>query len=924
MKKNTLTVGLLAFLATSALGQAKLTGIETNKVGDGLQIVIKGEGLSNPRTIRVNHNTSYIVEFDAHLAGKAGSQRIGHADVKSVQYVWYKSKPPIVRVHFRVSPTAEPVLTQTNGVWTVSFGAAAALAVPNLAGTDQTVPVKDLHQADRDLMAEAEKLLTGNVTATPSQPSEPTTVPVQGPIVPVKAAIETKEPATMVLPDPFVGAKGAVTSQDTTAQAAVKAPKPAPAAGPGNEDKGAPQRFNQNVSLDFVGTDIVQILKALSIQAGVNIITSPDVSPTDKPVKLTISLSNIDLESALSYVTAMGGLRYARIGNTFVVTPSASFSSAMRQIMERSSENYRTKVVNLVSGEAEKIKEATVKAIPQDGRNGYYEIIVPGQNDVTQPSGAGQAQPQNGKTGEGQVDPQANGQEPPQGGESIPSVAPKMNGRAFYLMIVGDPNRLSAVEDYVRKLDIEIAASFSLSRSNSTGTVAIPIQSGQTQKIKSMIEKLLMGNPRASDYSITETSVKELAVGEESTKFLLMIGPDQELSTLKSFAVALDRELCKPLGIKYIDDVADMVKDYEVVELKYLEPIIAAQDLKGRFKDLWVTVVPDNVTPGLLGEGESKKEEAPTDAGNGQNGAPQKAGDESKLKKIIGREPMRLILRGTRNSIEEAKLYLAKVDIAPRQIALEMRVMELSKEDALKLGIDWSLSLGKSGVITGSNGLGGGALSGHVKVGSANFTAQLDSIANNRNLIARPNALVSDGRQTKLFVGDTVRYVKSIQSSQNGVTVVTDEIQVGSQFDIKARVGDQGAIALDLTQNFTLLTGFLDVPNGGKLPQTSDRMSSMFVNMKSGETIAIGGLILDQDIKNYSGIPWLKDLPIIGRLFGKTSNSRVRTEIVFFLTAVEVTDQNRPTAASPRTASERSPDPLGDYKKSMGNGNGKG
>ena len=53
--------------------------------------------------------------------------------------------------------------------------------------------------------------------------------------------------------------------------------------------------------------------------------------------------------------------------------------------------------------------------------------------------------------------------------------------------------------------------------------------------------------------------------------------------------------------------------------------------------------------------------------------------------------PMRLILRGSKAQIEDGLKYLTKVDVAPKQIAIEMRVMELSKEDAMNLGIDWSI-----------------------------------------------------------------------------------------------------------------------------------------------------------------------------------------------------------------------------------------
>lgn len=905
--KNTLSVGLLALLATSVLGQAKLTGFETAKVGDGLQVVIQGQGLTNPKVTRVMGNTSYIVEFNANLIGKHQYQKIGYAGVQFVQCGWYKAKPPIVRVHVKTNGQASPTLTQLNGNWIISVGTLPVTlsTTPNPINTTATiVPVKKLTTDDQDAMARAERELQQPTSTTPTIPA--TTIAPSATITAPKTIVTGSADAKTIEKLPFVTSKGTAASLsedfEPKTQQSIQTPRMRPLTG------GA-RVTQQKVSLDFVGTDIVQIIKALSIQAGVNIVSSPDVSPTDKPVKLTISLSNVELESALSYVTAMASLRYARIGDTYVVAPVNSFSRTMRQIMERNSDSYQTRVVNLMSGEAEKIREATLKAMPPDGRNGFYEIIVPGVNDVTMSDpmpaigGEGKVEGgQEGQPGNGQTKPQDQGMTST-GGSKV---------RAYYLLVVGEPTRLASVEDYIRELDVKVAASFSLSRAQSTGTVAIPIQSGQTEKIKSMIEKLLAGNPRAGDYSITESSVKELEQGEQATKFLLMIGPDSELATLKSFAIALDRELCRPLGIDYAEDVQTLVKDYEIVELSYLEPVIAAQDLKGRFKDLWVTVVPDNVTPGLKGEQETKKDEAPTDP-NAAGGAAQEK-SESKLKKEIGREPMRLILRGSKTTIAEAKRYLALVDIAPRQIALEMRVMDISKEDALSFGLDWSLGLGGTGLVSFKNAPGSAnTVTGNI--GSLGVTAALDSISNNRNLIARPNALVTDGREAHLFVGDTIRYIKQIQSTQQGITVITDEINVGSQFDIKARIGDKGSIALDLGQKFTLLTSFTDIPGGGKLPQTSDRSSNMFVNMKSGETIAIGGLILETDFKNYSGIPILKDLPIIGRLFGKTNNSKNRTEIVFFLTAVEVSGGNRADAASPRRSERLSPDPIGEYKK---------
>jgi hypothetical protein len=85
--------------------------------------------------------------------------------------------------------------------------------------------------------------------------------------------------------------------------------------------------FNSTVQvdLDFVNTDIVQILKALALQANVNIVTSPDVSG-----KITVTLDSVSVKDALDIVTALGGVRYAKVGNTFVVTSNSRFSDTIQ------------------------------------------------------------------------------------------------------------------------------------------------------------------------------------------------------------------------------------------------------------------------------------------------------------------------------------------------------------------------------------------------------------------------------------------------------------------------------------------------------------------------------------------------------------------------------------------------------------------
>lgn len=963
MKKSMLTYGaVLATVLGSSLsfGNASLTKVEANTLGPGVEVVLRGEGLTNPRTSRVLRGTSFIVEFDANLTGNPARTPFTTGGVKFVEYGWYTNRPPRVRVHVKVANDQIPVrLDVEKGVYYIRVSlptdpaALQALRGPLAAPNPALVLDKIIDPVDLDRQPFGSLVgdLTTPVTVPTTDPTQPAAKPEEKPVKPeekpadksaepvkpeVKPEVKPVEkPVEPVKPEEKPSEKP-VEPVLPPAQPVRQTPPPAAPArtAPPVRSGGSTTTANRNsnpspaamqklVSLDFVDADVVQILKALAMQANVNIIASPDISSREKPLNLTLSLTNVTLEDSLGFITAMSGLRYARVGNTFVVTPADKLNGAMRQILERSN-NYETRVVNLLSGEARQIRDATIKAYPQDGRDGYYEIMVPDAQAPAAPN-TDSGQP-NGQTG----GPATGGaaQAAPQQGAAAAAAAANP-GRVYYVMLMGDANRLDEIEAYVKELDNRIARSFSFARTDDMGTAVVPIQSGEPDRIKVMLERLLADNPRRSEYSVSQSSLKELGEGEQATQVLLMIGPKEDLERLRSFAMMLDEELCRAVGISYASSQQDLVREYAVLELKYIEPSIAAFDLKNRVRGLHVTVVPDAVTPGLTGEAEEKKANDPASAeraggagGEGQQGGGTKR--EAELKRQIGREPMRLVVRGTRDQINEARAYLSLVDVAPKQVALELRVLELSREDALRLGLDWSLLTGgRVSQIRFNQNSGAaadvpGAISGSYRFnqGSTNFVGQLDQLAGSNRLIARPNALVSDGRMTRLFVGDTVRYIKQIQASQNGTTVTTDELEVGALFDIKARVGDQGSIALDLEQNFSILTAFTPVPGGGQLPQTSDRRTSMFVNMKSGETIAIGGLILDQDRKTVTGIPVLKDLPIIGRLFfSRTESVRERTEIVFFLTAKVVDETNRDSAASPRLNEQAAPKPLDDYRR---------
>lgn len=737
-------------MGSLAHGEGQVENVFSSSIAGRTEVVIEGKALGRPRLTRMLGGKLVAVEFRAGLTGRSRTMAVNAKGLKSVRVAWRSAKPKIVRVDLRVDKDAPmPSLVQDARGWRVAFG------TTTLA---QHAPAKP-----------AATLKTGVQVA-----EEVPLVPglVAGRRTPIDIDID-KIPL-----DKFPSA-GTYTfpKMDTV--------KPLPAAPP------MPRPEDIRVTLDFVNTDIVQILKALALQAGVNVVTAPEVKGT-----LTVSLHDVSVEDALKLVTSLAAIDYRRVNDTYIVATNERMDAVRRQ----------------VTGESAPVEEARISDVYMVRGGKAHDLVtaVAGKDKTT----------------------------------------------------IGN-----------------------------VGLISTPTSSASSQAI-------------------------------------VLHGPAAEVTRVKSIFEQLDKQ-------------GSEGETYEVYEVRYVNPSALREDLIVAVPGLRATVAPASavnpqvytstkrITDASLVAGDLQRvgvgsEDSKGAASGGAGTVSTNASADAKAREdvrdvrnarglmqpfssfeAVG-EPMRLVLRGTPEQIKAAKEYASKVDLAPKQVALELRVMELNQEDALKLGIDWSI-LRSSGTVRSLRSNQGSEATtltpGTITAaftGGLSLLAQLDEIASKRNVIARPNLLAIDGRESELFVGDVVRYVKSIQATQNGVTVIVDEERVGVRLAVFPRVGADGAISLDMRPVLSYLRGFTPVPGGGQIPQTSERMTQATTVIKSGETIALGGLILDQDRKDVRGIPFLKDLPIIGQLFRRTDNGKQRTEVVFFLTAKEVNADTRADAARPK------------------------
>ncbi|MFI5384914.1 MAG: hypothetical protein ACHQ50_02230 [Fimbriimonadales bacterium] len=681
------------------------------------------------------------------------------------------------------------------------------------------------------------------------------------------------------------------------------------------------------VTLNFVDTDIVQILKALAMQANVNVAMGPDVAG-----KVTINLDSVPVDEAMQMVTTLGGVRFAYINNTYVVASPSKFGDMVTNLSNRTDSPSETRVVPLYSREGNQVKVAIMKMVPPSTVDGKYELVLPSEKlSVTQ----GQVMASSQAAGPG--GPGAGGPAAAGGNASASSItqttdnaAGKDSGKKDdYVVLIGTPGRMESVEMAIKSLDAQICSTLGIKVGTSQAIVR------RSYQPKGVLAEDLVKSLLGTDKSYNDVQLVATPGASISTQTIVLSGREADVDRVIGVLADIDRS----------QDSADTV--WEVVGLRYIRPNFAKVQVMQNVPGINAQYLPPPIDPNV---GTSLTESAnPGGGGSGSGGAAAGSGASAQsggsggpstggsagsggsagggggssfggaastsaqvqISDKSNSVPMKLLLRGTKDQIDAAKRYLAMVDLAPKQVAIELRVMEISREEALKVGLDWSVLTGGTlqSIRMNQNFSGDPSVTGNSSVGlkfpgggTLSVLGALDQLSNKTNVLARPSILANDGVPTDMFVGDEVRYIKSIQSTQQGVTVETDEIDVGVDFKVTARVGDDSNIAVDLQPTLKVLESFTSVPGGGNLPQTSRRSASSQVSIKSGETIAIGGLIQDQDRKSKSGIPFLRDIPIIGYLFSRTNNDKIRTEVVFFVTVKEVTPGNRQGAANPNQA----------------------
>jgi general secretion pathway protein D len=257
---------------------------------------------------------------------------------------------------------------------------------------------------------------------------------------------------------------------------------------------------------------------------------------------------------------------------------------------------------------------------------------------------------------------------------------------------------------------------------------------------------------------------------------------------------------------------------------------------------------------------------------------------------------------------------IRSLDVVPLQVMIEATIAEVTLNNTLQYGVQWFLSHASNKFELTAPPAGGGTATGigtaadvlpsfpgfNYVLGGGQGKLVLSALSEvtHVDVVSAPHLVVLDHQTAYLQVGDEVPTVtaSAISTLTSNAPIVNSVQYIGTGviLQVTPRVNNSGLVSLDIDQSVSDVT--TTTSSTIDSPTISQRRINTTVTVQDGETVALGGLITDNRTVDHSGIPVLKDIPVLD--FSQSSNTKARTELLVLLTPRILRDQHDATAAT--------------------------
>lgn len=283
---------------------------------------------------------------------------------------------------------------------------------------------------------------------------------------------------------------------------------------------------------------------------------------------------------------------------------------------------------------------------------------------------------------------------------------------------------------------------------------------------------------------------------------------------------------------------------------------------------------------------------------------------------IVNKESGIMIVRATQKQHNIIQRFIDGVlGTAKRQVLIEATIAEIKLSDRYQSGVDWSLLASDpgDGVSFESNFRAGNLSNSPVStltisdiVSGDPLTLTLSALEQfgDVQVLSSPKVMAINNQPAVLKVVDNLVYFETdvdtvaLNDTQSAITVQTEikTVPVGFIMSVTPYISSNDVVTLNIRPTISRVIDSVNDPNPefeaagvvSEIPVIQVREIESMLQVNSGDTAVIGGLMQDTVDDSTSGIPFLSGLPIIGGLFSYTDNRREKSELVIFIKPVVV------------------------------------
>ncbi|MRR52820.1 MAG: hypothetical protein EG825_18270, partial [Rhodocyclaceae bacterium] len=152
-------------------------------------------------------------------------------------------------------------------------------------------------------------------------------------------------------------------------------------------------------------------------------------------------------------------------------------------------------------------------------------------------------------------------------------------------------------------------------------------------------------------------------------------------------------------------------------------------------------------------------------------------------------------------------------------------------------------------------------------------------------ILQRPRVQTSHAVPANLFVGELRPFPTGSYyggGAYGGYSSI-QQIQIGVTLAVTPLINPDGLVVMDIMQQIDSVSGTVTIANVGDVPITSSKSAGAKVAVRDRDTIMLGGLIENSRTTSNSGVPWLKDVPLLGPLFRASNKNETRNELIVLI-----------------------------------------